>query len=115
MPTEIEEGSGNVFADIGIPDPETHELKVQLSLIIEDEMERRGLSQRAAATLMGVTQADVSHIIRGRLRGYSLERLIRCARALGVAVTLHPSVEPLVRAEARRPDARETLTPAPAV
>lgn len=88
MATEIEHGSGNVFADIGIPEPETHQLKVQLSIIIEKEIERRELSQRAAAQIMGLTQADVSHIVRGTLRGYSLERLIRCARALGVAVSL---------------------------
>lgn len=88
MATEIERGSGNVFADIGIPDPETHQLKVQLSIIIEEEIGRRGLSQREAAEVMEITQSDVSHIVRGTLRGISIERLIRCARRLGIDVSL---------------------------
>lgn len=107
MATTFEHGSGNVFADIGIPDPETHRLKAQLSIIIGDEIRRRGLSQREAAATIGVTQSDVSHIARGVLRGFSLERLIRCVRALGVDVTLQPSApdtqytaEPIVLGEA---------------
>lgn len=93
METAIERGSGNVFADIGIPDPETHRMKAQLAIIIGREVRRRGLSQREAAELMGVTQCDISHILRGVLRGYSLERLIRCVRALGVSVSLHSSLD----------------------
>ena len=82
-----------MFEDIGIPDPETHQLKVQLSILIEEAIGRRKLSQRKAAQIMGVTQADVSHIVRGVLRGYSLERLFRCARALGVRVSLCATTE----------------------
>lgn len=101
MAVSVEHGSGNVFEDIGVPDPETHLLKVQISILIEEEISRLGLSQRAAAEIMGVSQSDVSHIIRGTLRGYSLERLIRCARALGIQVSLQPSrQEPRVAAPA---------------
>jgi len=91
MAGSVEHGSGNVFADIGTPDPETHQLKVELSILIEQEIGARGLSQRAAAEIMGISQSDVSHIVRGTLRGFSIERLIRCAHALGILVSLRTS------------------------
>ena len=85
-------GSGNVFADIGLPDAETHLLKAQLVSRIQDVLDRRRLSQTAAAALMGVRQPDLSRILRGQFRGFSVERLMTMLAALGfeVAITLEP-------------------------
>ena len=87
-----EVGSGNVFADIGLPDAETHLLKAQLVSRIQDILDERGLSQTAAAALMGVRQPDLSRILHGQFRGFSVERLMTMLTALGfeVAITLKP-------------------------
>lgn len=75
--------SGNVYADLGFDDPTEESLKADLVIGIIDEIERRGLSQKAAARLMGLSQPDVSKLLRGRTGGYSLERLLNFTRALG--------------------------------
>jgi len=76
-------GSGNVFADLGLPNPEERLAKARLALEISRLIDRRGLTQRAAAQLMGIDQPKVSHILHGRLADYSTERLIGFVRALG--------------------------------
>lgn len=80
--TRIVHGTGNVFADLGFPEPEIHLLKADLVLRMMRVMRRRGLTQARAAKLMGIKQPDVSNLIRGRFRGYSIERLLTLLRAL---------------------------------
>ncbi len=75
--------SGNVYADLGFDDPTEESIKADLVMGIMDEIERRGLSQTAAARLMGLSQPDLSKLLRGRTGGYSLERLLGFTRALG--------------------------------
>lgn len=82
-PTEFETGSGNVYADLGRPDADEMFLKSQLSLMIRKAMETRSLTQTDAALLIGVPQPDLSAIVRGRLKGISIARLIRILNALG--------------------------------
>jgi len=88
-------GSGNVFADLGVANPDEATIKANLLIAIHDLIDRRGLSQTEAAMLMGVSQPDVSRLLKGRLAGYSLERLIGFARDLGgdieIAVTTAPA------------------------
>ena len=62
--TVIEKGSGNVFADLGIPDPETHALKAALVHRIAKLIEQQGLTQVTAAKRMGISQPDVSSCSR---------------------------------------------------
>ena len=81
-------GSGNVFADLGFENPAEERLKADLVIGITDVIERRELSQSAAAKLMGVSQPDVSKLLRGRTGGYSLERLLAFTRALGSDVEI---------------------------
>jgi predicted XRE-type DNA-binding protein len=85
-------GGANVFADIGLPDAETHLLKAQLVSRIQDILDKRGLSQTAASALMGIRQPDLSRILRGQFRGFSVERLMTMLAGLGfeVAITLKP-------------------------
>lgn len=89
----VEESSGNVFADLELPDPEERLAKADLALAIAREIRSRGLTQAEAAQLLGIAQPDVSNLTRGRLAGYSIERLTRLLNTLGqdVEIRIHPS------------------------
>ena len=80
---KVESGSGNVFADLGFPDAEAHLLKAQLATRIEKIIRRRRLKQVEAAALLGLSQPDVSRLLRGHFREYSVDRLLRMLTALG--------------------------------
>lgn len=80
---EIEEGSGNVFADLGLPGADDLLLKSQIVIELHGLMRKRGLTQTEAAKLMGIAQPGLSNLLRGELRGYSVERLIRMLTAFG--------------------------------
>jgi predicted XRE-type DNA-binding protein len=80
---EYEAGSGNVFADIGVPNPEEALLKAKLAHQINRIVEQRGLSQASVATILGIAQPKVSNLNVGRLRGFSVERLMRFLTLLG--------------------------------
>jgi predicted XRE-type DNA-binding protein len=81
-------GSGNIFADIGLPNAEEHLVKAQLVYKIDTLMEARGLKQKEAATLFGIRQPDVSKMLRGDFRQFSVERLMRFLVALGQDVEI---------------------------
>ncbi|MCZ0945500.1 MAG: helix-turn-helix transcriptional regulator [Gammaproteobacteria bacterium] len=81
--TTVERGSGNVFADLGFPDADAHLVKADLVSRIDDIVRNRGLTQTEAARLMGLSQPDVSRLLRGDFREYSLERLFRLLNGLG--------------------------------
>ena len=80
---KIERGSENVFVDLGIPDADAHLLKAELVTRIDKIIRRRGLKQVKAAKLLGLSQPDVSRLLRGNFRQYSMERLLRLLTALG--------------------------------
>lgn len=81
--TRIERGSDNIFADLGHPEPEVHLLKAELVIRIDRIIRRRKLKQVEAAKLLGLSQPDVSRLLRGDFRDYSVERLLRLLTALG--------------------------------
>jgi predicted XRE-type DNA-binding protein len=83
-----EVGSGNVFADIGMPNAEEHLVKAQLVYKIDGLMKVRRLKQVDAARLFGVKQPDVSKMLRGDFRQFSVERLMRFLVALGQDVEI---------------------------
>ena len=86
------ESSGNVFADLGFPDADEMLAKAELAIKIADILRRRRLTQVQAATVLGVDQPKVSALIRGRLAGFSIERLLRFLLLLGtdVSITIKP-------------------------
>ncbi len=86
--TQITRGTGNVFADIGVPDPQTHLLKAELVHRIGSLIEAARLSQADAAQRMKMRQPDVSKMLSGQFRPISIERLMRCLVALGQSVTI---------------------------
>jgi predicted XRE-type DNA-binding protein len=83
--TYFERGSGNVFADLGLPDPEEALAKAGLAHAIAEAIDRRGLSRAAAARIAGLDEASVNAIVRGRLRAFTQDRLARCLNDLDAA------------------------------
>jgi predicted XRE-type DNA-binding protein len=77
-----ETGSRNVFKDIGVPNAEEHLVKAQLVFKIDTIMKNRGLKQVEAPDLFGVRQPDVSKMLGGEFRQFSVERLLRFLVAL---------------------------------
>jgi predicted XRE-type DNA-binding protein len=74
---EFTRSGGNVFADLGLPEPEELLAKAGLTHQICTIIEERGLTQNQAAQVLGITQPKVSLLTRGRLAGFSMERLVR--------------------------------------
>jgi len=81
-------GSRNVFKDIGVPNVEEHFVKAQLVFKIDAILKARGLKQAEAAALFGVRQPDVSKLLRGEFRQFSVERLLRFLVALAQDVKI---------------------------
>jgi predicted XRE-type DNA-binding protein len=94
-------GSGNVFADLGFAEPEEELTKTQLASCIRRVLERRRLTQSAAAELMGIDQPKVSALLNGRLANFSSERLMRLLTALGHDVEIAVSPKPRSSAQGR--------------
>lgn len=88
----VENSTGNVFADIGVPDPVESMAKAKLLQRICDIVKDRQLSQRQAASLLGIDQPKVSAILRGKIGGFSSDRLFRFLNLLGqdVRITVQP-------------------------
>ncbi len=85
---EVTESSGNVFADLGFKNPEEMMAKANLAILIGDTIKKRKLTQKKAAEVMGIDQPKVSTILRGRLSGFTIERLMRFLMALGMDIII---------------------------
>jgi len=99
---EVEASSGNVFADLEVPDAEAALAKAELARRVSAILSARELTQAQAATVLGIDQPKVSALIRGKLDGFSTDRLFRFLNALG------QDVEIVVRP--RRPRTRYAST-----
>jgi predicted XRE-type DNA-binding protein len=91
--TPVMEGSGNVFADLGLPNADQELLKAQLTLQIYRIIKQRGLTQTQAAQALGVKQPHISLLMRNRAGTFSVGRLMDFLTALGqdVRITVHPT------------------------
>jgi len=85
---EVQRGSGNVYADLGLPDAE--KLKIKTGLVIETRkaMRRLGLTQQEAAKRMGITQPKVSDMMRGDFSNLSERKLMDCLNRLGYDIEI---------------------------
>ena len=86
--SDITASSGNVFKDLEVSSPEEALAKAELTAKIAEAISSRRLTQSAAAKLLGVDQPKVSALLRGRLSGFSTERLLRFLTALGQDVDI---------------------------
>jgi len=75
-------GGRNVFKDLGLPNPEEHLIKAQLVYKIDTILKEKKLKQVEAGKLFGIRQPDVSKMLRGEFRQFSVERLLRFLVAL---------------------------------
>ncbi|HYL76895.1 MAG TPA: helix-turn-helix transcriptional regulator [Bryobacteraceae bacterium] len=89
---KAEVGSRNVFKDLGVPNAEAHLVKAQLVYKIDSIIKKRGLKQVEAGKLFGIPQPDVSKMLRGEFRQFSVERLLRFLVALNhdVQIVVRP-------------------------
>ena len=78
---EINKGSGNIFADLDLPNPEQRLLKASIVAELFRLIKDRGLTQVKAAKLVGISQPDLSHLLRGDFDDYSAERLMKMLTA----------------------------------
>jgi len=87
----VREGSGNVFADLQLSDNGEALAKAELATQIASAIADRRLTQVRAAVVLGVNQADVSDLVRGKLKGFSTDRLLRFLNALGqdIEIVVH--------------------------
>lgn len=84
----------DIFTALDIPEPAEERARVDLASAVTLEIRRRGLSQRAAAELLGVSQPDVSAIMNARVSGFSQERLERLLNALDLEVRIQVGPRP---------------------
>jgi len=87
---EFERSSGNIFADLDLPNPVELHIKSQLMITINLEIERRGLTQVEAAEIVGLSQSDISRIGCGHLSAFSIDRLLSVLGRLGIDLEITP-------------------------
>jgi len=104
----VERSSGNVFEDLGVPESAEMLAKAELAERIAEIISERRLTQAGAAKVLGIDQPSVSDLVRGRLRGFSSDRLFRFLNALGrdVEIVISPKrrsgSKPSIRVVRRR-------------
>ena len=87
---KVEKSSGNVFLDIGFPPGEAHNLllRADLTIRIERFVKQSGLTQQAAARVLGVTQPRLNQLLKGKIELFSLDALVNMATKAGMRVEL---------------------------
>jgi predicted XRE-type DNA-binding protein len=98
---KIVQGSGNVFADIGLPNPEERLAKADLAIRIASAIRARRLTQARAARILKIDQPKVSRLLRGRLSGFSTERLMHFLTLLGRDIEIVVKAAPRSRRQGR--------------
>jgi len=88
----VRQSSGNIYQDLGVPESGQALVKAELAARIADVIAKHHLTQAAAAKILEIDQPTVSDLMRGRLRGFSSDRLFRFLNALGkdVEIVIRP-------------------------
>ncbi|NYT80646.1 XRE family transcriptional regulator [Alcaligenaceae bacterium] len=94
---EVEVSSGNVFADLGLPDADKLKIKSGLTIEIAKAIRERGLTQAEAAKRMGLTQPKVSSLLHGEFSNFSERKLMDCLNRLGydIEIRVRETTEPI--------------------
>ncbi len=90
---KVTPSSGNIFADMGLANPEERLLKAKLARLVNKAVATKNWTQTKTAEVLGITQPDVSDLSRGRLKNFSVERLIYFLSKLNRRVTITVSGE----------------------
>jgi predicted XRE-type DNA-binding protein len=98
---EIELSSRNVFADVGLPNPEERLAKAELAIRIAEAIRTRRLTQTRAARILRIDQPKISRLLRGQLSGFSTEQLMHFLTRLGRDVEIVVRIAPRSRREGR--------------
>jgi predicted XRE-type DNA-binding protein len=98
---EVHSSTGNIFADLGLPNSDELLIKAELVHQISESISARQLTQTEAAEILGVDQPKISALVRGKLSGFSTERLFRFLNALGnnVEIRIIANLEPNIQAQ----------------
>jgi predicted XRE-type DNA-binding protein len=80
---EVEEGGGNIFVDLGLPNAEERLAKAGLAIRIAGVIRARRLTQASAARVLKIDQPKISRLLRGQLAGFSTDRLMQFLTLLG--------------------------------
>jgi predicted XRE-type DNA-binding protein len=93
----VQRSSGNVYADLGLPDAEKLKIKTGLVVEIRKAMSSTGLTQQEAAKRMGITQPKVSDMMRGDFSNLSERKLMDCLNRLGydIEIKVKPASAPI--------------------
>lgn len=83
MPRKTTPSTGNIFADIGIPNADEHAFKADVVIKLGLLIEGKKLSQTQAAKITGISQPDLSRLLRGHFDGFSMDRLLQAILLLG--------------------------------
>ena len=101
--TELVRGSGNVFRDLGLPNPDLEQLRAVLAARIVGVLDERGLTVRRAGEITGIAPADFSRLRRARLGRFTIDRLMTILDRLDQRVEVSVTVRPRRREDAPAP------------
>lgn len=95
---EYEEGSGNVFADLGLDDANELFARAQIGIHVFNLLKKRGLKQKEISKLLGIAQPDVSHLMNGHFNRFTTDKLMEFLRCLDqkviIKISPHKEGEP---------------------
>ena len=97
--SKIEQGSTNIYADLGLENAEEMLVKAQLATKIGEIIKRRKLTQVQAAELLGISQPKLSGMLRGQFRGISESKMLECLTRLGRDIQIVVKAAPRSRTE----------------
>ena len=86
-------GSENIFADLGVANPEEHKTRALIGLYIIKLLKTRELKQREIADLLSINQPEVSHLMNGHFNHFTIDRLLAFLKLLNVQVSIHLETE----------------------
>jgi len=91
MKSEWEEGSENVFKDVGFPEQEAEYLLIRSRLMLEVDqfVKKSGLTQLEASKKLGITQPRLNDLLRGKIQKFSIDALVKMLSRIGVHVDVH--------------------------
>ncbi|MSQ50989.1 MAG: XRE family transcriptional regulator [Betaproteobacteria bacterium] len=94
---EVRRGSGNIYADLRLPDAKKLKVKTSLAIEIRKAMQRLNLTQQQAAKRMGITQPKVSDLLRGDFTNLSERKLMDCLTHMGydIEIKVRPAKVPI--------------------